>query len=109
MSWDTDKAKRRIAAETRERIADAAYLRDLQDAANARTRFAAPATPQPHRVPEQPSKAQMRAEGAEAVAAWEQTHPPPAPWGPWSEWRTVTRADGSTYKERDRRRISNDR
>lgn len=23
-------------------------------------------------------------------------------WGPWSEWRTVTRPDGFTYQERER-------
>lgn len=109
MSWDTDKAKRRIAAETRERIADAAYLRDLQDAENARTRFASPVKPAP-RVPEhEPTKAELRADATEAMAAWETTHPRPAPWGPWSEWRTVTRPDGTTYQERDRRRLSNNR
>jgi hypothetical protein len=28
----------------------------------------------------------------------------PKQWGPWSEWRTVTRPDGFTYQERVRAR-----
>jgi len=102
MRWDRDRTRRKVAAASQQVHDSAAYTRDLEDAARAHNR-ARHDSPQVHAP--QPSKAQLRAEGVKAVAGWEVAHPPPPPWGPWSEWRTITRPDGSTYKERDRTRV----
>lgn len=101
MDWKRDKTVRQIRAESKASHDAAAYLRDLEDAARARNR--AQHDSERPKAP-QPSKAQLRAEATEAIAAWEVEHPRPAPWGPWTPWRTVTRADGTTYQERERQR-----
>jgi hypothetical protein len=93
--WDKAKTRQHFTATTRAEVDARSYTRDINE--SRRSRHQAPA---PH-----PTKAELRAEGAAAVEAWQEAHPAPAPWGPWTPWRTVTRPDGTTYQERDRRRL----
>lgn len=89
--WDKAKIRQQVTATTRAEVDARSHTREIYESRR------------PAHAP-QPSKAELRAEGAAAVEAWQEAHPAPAPWGPWSPWRTVTRPDGTTYQERERQR-----
>lgn len=90
MRWDKERARKQMARDARDRMAAEAYTRDLGKA-------------RPDIL--ERTKKEMRAE-LELLGVAGDT---PMPLGlsrgqsPWSEWKTVTREDGTTYQERERR------